>query len=639
MYDKNYFITAQPNIYGNNELRDPQIRGFYKVYKHFIIDNRKEHAIVVLPTGVGKTGLIGLLPFHICQGRVLIITPQLTIRDGIVDSLDPDTPGNFWSKRKIFSNINEMPTLVEFDKTLNRDVLNTANIVVLNIHKLQSRLERSPLNFLEPDFFDMIIIDEAHHSAANTWVEATKYFNKAKVVKLTATPIRTDGVKLAGELVYKYRLSQAMAKGYVKSLRNFEYIPETLLLTIDNDETKAYTVEELIEQGIKDEDWVSRSVAYSKECSQHVVEESIKLLEKKRSDDCKIPHKIIAVACSIAHAEQIKDMYIQKGLNAQVIHSNQPTELQERIKKDISNHRIDVIINVSILGEGYDHPYLSVAAIFRPYHSELPYAQFIGRVLRSIPANEVEKEDDNIADIVSHKILYLQKLWLKYKIEIQESEVIKQLQENNELNDNSKDSGSNSSKKRTTNESNLDIGTAQESGSGILQEDVYLDTELIRMHKEKELKEQVEITQLQNLLQIGYEQALSIYKQTKVKANEGIKRPDLYFKNRKHELDTEIREIIVPELITKYGINQQDTNLQDCRLFKQRKYSYIKNRGKNNGAYIAMYFNAYFRYEIGKVRDQWTTSDYDVAFSKLEIIKEYVEEVLSEYMQENNNDV
>lgn len=228
----------------------------------------------------------------------------------------------------------------------------------------------------------MIIIDEAHHSTANTWVETVNHFDKAKVVKLTGTPIRTDGVELAGELIYKYKLSQAMAKGYVKSLRNFEYIPEKLLLTIDNDENKTYTVEDILKLGLRDEDWIRRSVAFSKECSESVVKESLALLNEKRRDGSKVPHKIIAVACSITHAEQIKQIYVEKGYRAEVIHSKQEVEKQNKIKNDIDNHRLDVIIHVAMLGEGYDHPYLSVAAIFRPFRSELPYEQFIGRVLR-----------------------------------------------------------------------------------------------------------------------------------------------------------------------------------------------------------------------------------------------------------------
>lgn len=221
-YNEYYFGMANPHIYNNNALREPQIQGYYKVYEHFTVRNKRIHAIIILPTGVGKTGLMGLLPFHICEGRALIITPQLTIKDTVVDSLDPDNPESFWYKRKIFKKISETPTLVEFEGDIKREILDAANIVVLNIHKLQARLKKSPLNYLPKDYFDMIIIDEAHHSTANTWVETINHFDKAKVVKVTGTPIRTDGVEMAGELVYKYKLSQAMAKGYVKSLRNID---------------------------------------------------------------------------------------------------------------------------------------------------------------------------------------------------------------------------------------------------------------------------------------------------------------------------------------------------------------------------------------------------------------------------------
>ena len=54
---------------------------------------------------------MGLLPFHICEGRALIITPQLTIKDAVVDSLDPENPESFWYKRKIFNRVHETPTV------------------------------------------------------------------------------------------------------------------------------------------------------------------------------------------------------------------------------------------------------------------------------------------------------------------------------------------------------------------------------------------------------------------------------------------------------------------------------------------------------------------------------------------------
>lgn len=623
-------MTANPNIYDNESLREPQIRGYYKVYEHFSVNNKQTHAIVVLPTGVGKTGLMGLLPYHICKGRALIITPQLTIKDTVIDSLDPNNPNSFWYKRNVFTRIGETPTLVEYTSTTNKEALYSANIVILNIHKLQARLSSSPLNHLPEDYFDMIIIDEAHHSTANTWVETVEHFSKAKVVKLTGTPIRTDGVELAGELTYKYKLSQAMAKGYVKSLRKFEYIPEQLLLTIDNNDSIQYTVEQLIEQDIRDEDWIKRSVAFSKECSESVVKASLDLLEKKRRDNCKIPHKIIAVACSIDHAEQIKELYVINGYRAEVIHSRQDSQLQDQIKSDIENHRLDVIINVAMLGEGYDHPYLSIAAIFRPFKNELPYEQFIGRVLRVIPDEEVEKTDDNIADVVSHKNLELSYLWEKYKIELQESEVIKHLQEVNSIVDIDDITGAGTG---AGNAMVIPLGMASEKGNGKLSEEAYLSTELIRKHRQEEKKQKEDLIKLQNLLNIDYEQALAIYNQTRTQETAAmLKRPDLFFANRKKNLDVEIREIIVPELITKFSINQTANNLAGCRLFSG-KYAWIKNTSVDNGGLLAMYLNDYMRNEIGKKREEWTLAEYDNAFSRLPVVKEFIERALSEYLE------
>lgn len=628
-YNPHYFLMANPHIYENDMLREPQIQGYYRVYDHFIVKNKTLPAIVVLPTGVGKTGLIGLLPFHICKGKTLIITPQLTIKDTVIDSLDPENPESFWYKRNVFKKIGETPTLIEYTNSTKQEILDSANIVILNIHKLQSRLSRSPLNFLPEDYFDMIIIDEAHHSTANTWVETVQHFSKAKVVKLTGTPIRTDGVKLAGQLVYKYRLSQAMSKGYVKSLRNFEYIPEKLLLTIDKDEAVQYTVDELLEQGIRDEDWIKRSVAFSKDCSESVVRESLKLLDEKRRNNSKVPHKIIAVACSIDHAEQIKELYLNHGYRAEVIHSKQDIERQLEIKTDIENHRLDVIINVAMLGEGYDHPYLSIAAIFRPFKNELPYEQFIGRVLRSIPEEEVEKADDNIADVVSHKYLELTKLWEKYKVELQESEVIKHLQNENILDDETDIYSRNTEDNKGE---VIPLGKAHEKGSGAVKTDTYLNTALIKRQQEEAKKQKENIDKLQKLLNIDYEQALAIYNQTRTKDTAALKRPDLYFANKKKDLDVEIKEVLIPELITKYNINQSAKDLIGCRLFNG-KYQWIKKRAKDNGGLLAMYVNSYMKNEIGKKRENWRLSDYENAFTKLPVVREYIERALSEYLQ------
>ena len=140
-YDSKYFLKVNPFISDNDELREPQKIAFECTYEHFITNKSDEHAIIILPTGCGKTGLIGLLPYGIANGRVLVITPQLVIKDGIIDSLDPEEPRNFWIERNVFSSADELPVLIEYEgKKTTVEVLETANFTIVIIQKLQERL-------------------------------------------------------------------------------------------------------------------------------------------------------------------------------------------------------------------------------------------------------------------------------------------------------------------------------------------------------------------------------------------------------------------------------------------------------------------------------------------------------------------
>ena len=176
------------------------------------------------------------------------------------------------------------------------------------------------------------------------------------------------------------------------------------------------------------------------------------------------------------------------------------------------------------------------------------------------------------------------------------------------------------------------MGTARESGDGVLKEDTYLSTELIKRQQEEEKKQREDVDKLQKLLNIEYDQALAIYNQSRTQENSALKRPDILYANRKKDLDLEIREVLVPELITKYKIDQEKNDLSGCRLFNG-KYAWIKAKASNNGALLAMYLNTYMKNEIGKARNEWTLSDYDNAYQKLPIIKEFIETILSEYLE------
>ena len=632
-FDENYFVNSIYNIKDNQNIREPQYEAYYKTLEYFNGNNDNRNALIVLPTGVGKTGVMGLVPFGLCKKRTLIITPGTTIKDTVLENLDPSNPDNFWYKRKIITRGFSLPNVIEYDGSdTPEEVLNVSNIIILNIQKTQTRLDSSILKRVSKDFFDLIIIDEAHHSTANTWIECVNYFSNAKILKLTGTPFRTDGESIVGNLIYKYSLSRAMYHNYVKSLSNIKYIPDELKLTIDNNSDKLYSVNEILELHLRDKDWITRCVAYSKECSEAIVDESIAALNKKKlgSD---VPHKIIAIACSISHAKQIEILYNQKGIKTTIVHSDLSPFEKEKAFKDIENNRVDAVINVAMLGEGYDHPYLSVAAIFRPFRNELPYTQFIGRVLRYIPEGNAS---DNVAIIISHKHLYLDKLWDKYKKEIQESEIIKSLNDyDNDINDtidNPNDSDNPSNPRDLT-----PLGKVKQSFSHTLDKDDYLDTELIKKSKLEDEKMQEKVAEIQKTLpNLTPEQIISLIKQSQVKQPDMLGRPDLLYKKKKKGLDSVIKEELVPKLIESNNIDKDGTDLKDCGLFINQ-YWFIPNKilpskyqGKN-AAMLAIYYNQFLREKIGLPRKEWNDDDFNNAFNYLDKLTEHIDSVLKRY--------
>lgn len=619
--DSNYFIDTPTNILQNDNLREPQILAYAEVYEHFKIKNKtKKHAIVILPTGSGKTGLISLLPYNIANGRVLIIAPQLTILNTIENSLDSGNSSNFWIDTGIIKDPLKLPVVVKYEgRETRKEHMEQAHIVIANIQKLQSRNEMALLNQYESNFFDMIIIDEAHHSEATTWIENLNHFSDAKVVKLTATAYRTDQKQLVGELVYKYKLSQAMSNGYVKSLEKFNYVPEQLYFTLDDDYTKRYTYQQILDMELKSEDWVARSVAFSDECKKSVVKKSIEILERKR-ENTTVPHKIIAAASNIKEAKRIAEIYTSEGYKAIAIHNELKPNEKEKAFSDIENHRVDVIVNVSMMGEGYDHKYLSVAAIFRAFKSPLPYEQFIGRILRAIPENEVKKAEDNIGSVVAHELLFLDELWEYYKSQLQESNFI------DELTDREIPDSPPSPDNLTGDVIEVDFGQVNEIGEGDMNHSVYMETDYIIQAQKERQERQIKISELSKLLDITNDEASDILNRQTSNTNE-LKRPDVILKRRKKTTDTNIRQVIVPELLLSAGVEISGTELSDLPIFKG-KYYWIPSKIKDNGGMLATYFNSFLKNSIGYKREEWSNEDYERAGELLEQQAEYLKDFL-----------
>jgi len=407
---EDFFTTVEYEIEENTELRAPQREAHAATLEHFA--NSAEAAILQLPVGCGKSGLIALLPFGLAHGRVLVMSPNLTIRDSLYGDLDiTDRRSCFWRKRSVLSPETMLvgPHIAVLDgKDANIHDCEKSHIVLTNIQQLASSADRWLPNF-EDDFFDLILVDEGHHSAAKSWEKVFDRFPNAKVVNLTATPYRSDDKEIAGKLVYRYSFKRAMVKGYIKRLQAVYVAPSELTFTYEGD-TKTHTLDEVLQ--LKEEEWFSRGVALSPTCNEDIVTASLDRLEQLRQTGTR--HQIVAVAMQIDHARAIRSLYAERGYEAETIHSRMAPEDRAEVIRKLKAGLIDVIVQVQMLGEGFDHPQLSVAAIFRPFRTLAPYLQFVGRAMRVVVQND-PRHPDNYGYIVTHAGMNLDTLLTDFR--------------------------------------------------------------------------------------------------------------------------------------------------------------------------------------------------------------------------------
>lgn len=392
---ESYFVDTPANIEDNSNLREPQRDAYARAIDFF--QNNGTKAVLQLPVGCGKSGLASILPFGISKGRVLIIAPNLTIKDELLKSLDISNKQKcFWRRMRVLDDKDMVsgPYVTTLD-TGNISVCEQSHIVLTNIQQLATNADKW-LNRFADDFFDLIIVDEAHHGAAQSWKRVFEKFPNAKIANLTATPFRSDRQDLDGELIFRYPFKSASIKGYIKKLKATYVAPSELEFTVEGS-SRTFTLDDVLK--MKEEDWFSRGVALSDACNISIVDNSLQKLEQLRQTGTK--HQVIAVACSINHAKRIRSMYSERGYEAAIINSNMDSDEQEAVLRELRNGILDCIVQVQMLGEGFDHPKLSVAAIFRPFRTLAPYIQFVGRILRVIVNND-PMHPDNYGHIVTH---------------------------------------------------------------------------------------------------------------------------------------------------------------------------------------------------------------------------------------------
>jgi superfamily II DNA or RNA helicase len=270
--------------------------------------------------------------------------------------------------------------------TANRGDLDDAHVVITNIQQLQGQGNRW-LTTLPDDFFDLILFDEGHHSVAETYSNLKAKFSSARIVNFSATPLRADGQRMAGRVLYSYPIFRAIQEGYVKRLKALVLNPRTLkYVRRENDQEIEVPLDEVRRLGEQDADF-RRSIVTSKETLITIVDASIRELDRIRAETGDQRHKIIASALNFEHCHQIVEAYRARGRKVDFVHSKEDSAANDLVMKKLETHELDVIVQVRKLGEGFDHPYLSVAAVFSIFANLSPFVQFVGRIMRVIKQN------------------------------------------------------------------------------------------------------------------------------------------------------------------------------------------------------------------------------------------------------------
>nr|WP_253947880.1 DEAD/DEAH box helicase family protein [Paenibacillus ehimensis] len=364
---------------------------------------------MILPVGCGKSGLITLTPFAVKSKKTLVIAPGLHIASQLYKDFDPSLESMFYSKCLVLDGA-PYPEPAEIrGNTTNRSDLDEAEVVITNIQQLQGANNRW-LSSLPSDFFDLILVDEAHHNVAESWNMLRRTFPEARIVNYSATPRRADGQIMSGQIIYTFPIVGAIEEGYVKRLKAVVLNPRTLKYVRREDGQEiVVSLDEVKRLGETDSDF-RRSIVTSQETLYTIVDASIRALNRNREQSGNSNHKIIASALNRQHCIQIMEAYRARGLRAAYVHSLQDNEDNDHALDQLKNNQLDVIVQVRKLGEGFDHPLLSVAAVFSVFNELSPFVQFVGRIMRAIDQNAPESLN-NQGTVVFHAGSNIARLW------------------------------------------------------------------------------------------------------------------------------------------------------------------------------------------------------------------------------------
>ena len=245
---------------------------------------------------------------------------------------------------------------------------------------------------LEPDDIDFIVVDEAHIAAAESYQRLFKHFSGARTLLMSACFQRMDGKPIDADVVYRYRLIDSIADGNAKNLRVQRFAPDPEQTTYEivlarRRSAKRSSGARPSSRCIKDERKLARITAKSTRAHPpgHARREG-----GPRPPGQPPPAQSSLGSCSprSANATPSRSLSIaeEHGIPCAHLHHSMTEShiksVRERFEKESGD--LQGIVQLRMLGQGYDFPPITVVVPMRPYASFGEFYQFVGRGIRVI---------------------------------------------------------------------------------------------------------------------------------------------------------------------------------------------------------------------------------------------------------------
>lgn len=296
--------------------------------------------LVVAPPNAGKTVIFEEEIREALQDgkRVCVVVPSVALMEQTLARLLHLKPGIIWG-----------------DKTNGAD----RQLQVASVQSLATRLSKYE--------FDLVVVDEAHHCPAASWMKVLDRYKTSKVIGFTATPKRLDGkgLGLCGfTAIVRGPWVDALTPEYMAPYVYFApSVPSLLGQPEGGDYTEKYLAAAGIEMGVLIGDAV-----------KHYSENT--------------PGKAGLVFCmSINDSKKTVDKFRAAGFSARHLDGDTSESERSAILMQYATGRINLICCCEVISEGFDVPNVDVVIQLRPTRSFALWMQQIGRGLRRDPSN------------------------------------------------------------------------------------------------------------------------------------------------------------------------------------------------------------------------------------------------------------